>query len=482
MDISDEDDKTERETSHTLTFRDYEDAEDWQDKLLHIAAQFGDIAAMERLVAEGMDINGRTDILHEWFANDDTPLMVAAMSEHGATAETVKWLLEHGADPHLTSGSGVTAAWYAAGGYPSPSSLLGRNLDRSERLRLLLDAGLSPYESIPNGESLLTGACGSGNPISVRLLLDRGVSPHPVGGPPDNPDAIPLTCAARSGSVECVRLLLDAGANVHERTVSNDEYPGHTIIEYATSAEIVRILVAAGADVNAQSGIWDVLDEALDNANRDFRYFETIEALVEAGASLHARTLQGTSRLHYAAYLQQTIIVQWLLSKGVVPDGSKAGNTPLHSVCRSEMDYTPPNARCERIIRALVAAGVPVDVPGELGRAPMHHAVVIEKGNPVAIRTLLKLGAQPDPVDEKGHSPLHIAAFWCNSVECIQLLLDAGADPNRPDHEGCKPLDHYASREKKGLGNPEVYSVLAAAVQATSPTPTASAGDENTPP
>jgi Ankyrin repeat len=68
---------------------------------IHRAARLGDLAELERLLAAGEDVNSRADLEYDYgpFLRQLTPLVVAARSEDGTTAETLRWLLGHGADP-----------------------------------------------------------------------------------------------------------------------------------------------------------------------------------------------------------------------------------------------------------------------------------------------------------------------------------------------------------------------------------------------
>src|SRR5437899_2410910 len=84
---------------------------------IHRAARFGDAAALDRCLAAGADINARADLEVDNGSHlrKLTPLMVAARSVDGATVETLRWLLGHGAELRARSEGGETAAWYAAG-------------------------------------------------------------------------------------------------------------------------------------------------------------------------------------------------------------------------------------------------------------------------------------------------------------------------------------------------------------------------------
>ncbi len=110
---------------------------------LHRAARRGDIATLERLHRVGADMDSRTDIEidEDCTLRGLSPLMVAARSIDGATVETLKWLLEHGADLHAESEWGLTAAWFAAGRGGRRSSQKWQLVpEHVDRLRFLLDA------------------------------------------------------------------------------------------------------------------------------------------------------------------------------------------------------------------------------------------------------------------------------------------------------------------------------------------------------
>src|SRR6185369_12593828 len=133
---------------------------------VHSAARRGDLAELERLLAHGADLNA--------FHGGLTPLMAAAGSLKGASVETLRWLVEHGADLRLRSEDDwdATAAWYASGPPWRHEPLPGRSARGfAERLRFLLDAGLDAREYVPNGRSLLTEAARVGDPLRVKLLL-----------------------------------------------------------------------------------------------------------------------------------------------------------------------------------------------------------------------------------------------------------------------------------------------------------------------
>jgi ankyrin repeat protein len=404
---------------------------------LHRAARTGDHAAIERLLAAGADVNQRADIEfdHGPHLRGLTPFLTAARSIDGATVATLRLLLDRGADVRARSEGGGNAAWYAAGMGMRLPGLHSWRIDPEhvERLRFLLDAGFSPRGRCGNGSSCLCEACGAGDPARVALLLERGALPGPdwnakddeaydrlsrvlfptsmqrdlsvPGAPPSS--VIPLFRAAESGSRTCVDLLLAAGASVSQR-----EKTGSTALAHARSAEVVRALVHAGADVHARdlSG-HDPLAAIFEEATVDGEcvspgLIEVARALVEAGANPDRVPGGSHSRLWDAAFTHNAEAVEFLLSLGVCPSAdSHGGSTPLHAIAwQDEYDSPPMTAACERIIRALVAAGNSVNARDEHGRTPLHEAYYGDGRNDTAIRVLLELGAEdldPPPAAEE---------------------------------------------------------------------------------
>ena len=457
--------------------------EEASEPALHRAARLGDIAELERLVAEGADLESGN-------RNGATPLMIAACSTDAETKATVEWLLAHGAGPRTLCGRyGVTAAWYAAGGelYEGEPILP----DQVERLRILLDLGLDPNESVDNGVSLLVRACEAGDPARVRLLLERGASliTYRTSGERWT-GQIPLFAAAKSGSAECVQLLLNAGADAKEvcktgsfQTALNQiELPpvvselasnagidvgalmdqhvqsahdrwgeeGKTALASAGSPEVARLLIAAGARVDAHDWYEDVLGQVLETADTEQAMgnpdaFAVADVLLEAGAT-RDRNFKGEFRLDAAAFRHSAHVVDYLLQRGAVGQSQKDGKTPLHSICwQGEYQDEETNAACAQIIRSLVRAGFSMDARDSEGRAPLHKATGGDWANQTAVRTLLELGAEPDPVDGYGQTPLHLAASN-RALECAVVLLEAGANPRLPDPTGNTPID-YAEAE-----------------------------------
>jgi ankyrin repeat protein len=222
---------------------------------------------------------------------------------------------------------------------------------------------------------------------------------------------------------------------------------------HAGSPAVACRLLAAGADVRAVSRQQeDVLQEVLGGAACDAglcgpERFTVARVLIEHGADMHAVTgAQRHSRLYLAAFRHQADVVDFLLAAGVSARRAdpEDGSQPLHGICwQGEYEDPSANAACERIIRALVAAGADVNARDKRGCTPLHEAAGGDWGNATAVRVLLELGAEPDPRNKGRQTPLMLAASR-GELACIELLLQAGADP-KPALRSAR--EHHAAWE-----------------------------------
>ncbi len=200
-----------------------------------------------------------------------TPLMLAA--QVGGT-ESVRLLLERGADPNITNKAGVTPLLRAAtepakvrlllehGARPDVPSALGhtplmlaaRSPGATESVRLLLQHGTRVNARSVFGSSALMAAAAADNLDAVRLLVEHGAEVHleptPQGPVPDpiwGGLRTPLMWAAFRGNRAMVEYLLGRGADPNHvaffgTALTQTAWRGHT--------EIARLLIRRGARIN----------------------------------------------------------------------------------------------------------------------------------------------------------------------------------------------------------------------------------------
>ncbi len=155
-----------------------------------------------------------------------TPLMVAAGSGDGASLETMRLLLELGADPLLNLGQ-ASVARFAAGGlgwnYPPGGD--------APRLRLCLDLGCDPNETDERGVTLLADAAATGDVDRVKVLLHARAKPNAAGTVVPTPSFLKFP-----------------ESPFDDNAPSSFRIPLHNAVEVN---EIVSLLIAAGGDAQA---------------------------------------------------------------------------------------------------------------------------------------------------------------------------------------------------------------------------------------
>ena len=125
--------------------------------------------------------------------------------------------------------------------------------------------------------------------------------------------------------------------------------------------------------------------------------------LLLRGADTRAKDNLGRSALLFAVCSQSTETVEALLKHdgSLIECKDYTGRSALHYAIFN------PHQRQVDIIRTLLEAGVPVDVPDSELKTPMHHAC--EASKPRGIRLLIKWGANLTARDKSGKTPYDLA-------------------------------------------------------------------------
>ncbi len=190
-----------------------------------------------------------------------------------------------------------------------------------------------------------------------------------------------------------------------------------------TRAALTELL--AGEDINARCSLCS--GTALHHASNA----ELVRRLLAAGANINATDAMGETPLHWACAYNDVELVRLLLSLGADPHANRGlnGQTP---VCRCS------NAE---IVHLLKAAGADLNAPDVDGDRPLHYADLD------LTRALLAEGADVNGRNAHEQTPL----FTADGVEKATLLLAAGADPNVQDDCGETPLSMAESDEMAEL-------------------------------
>ncbi len=308
----------------------------------------------------------------------------------------------------------------------------------------------TPVEILPY-TSFLQCAAGLGKVSIVRWLLAEGADVDAAPG--DSYE--PIMLAARGGETEVVRLLLAAGADVNrlrrfhfpydpkpEEEAEGAKEESETFCEVTPLAvaaahnhpDVVELLLKHGADPDLVDslGRTTLLHAVLRDARKCSRL------LVAAGANVNAPSSVGMSPLHVCPLASRsTEVMRMLLKAGANPRGQDAcGETPLHIVALI--------GSAEQAELLLQAGADPTAKDAE-GKQPLWRCVSNPK-NAASIRRLLrKFGGEWNARDLNKSStdefPLFgIAVSSCKDPAFLQELIDDGAKINTKYKDGSTPL------------------------------------------
>jgi ankyrin repeat protein len=236
------------------------------------AALYGDIELLTAMLEAGGNPNLRNDA--------GASALLWAVDD----LRKVRLLLDHGADVNAASNFGRTTLSLAAGG-PNSAPLVA----------LLLERGAKPSAAALSAAARLS-------PTSVRLLLAAGAS--------DKGEAAEV--ALRSGCKECLAALLPDANTPLPRGLLNVLPVGG-----AGDPEAVNAALARGADVNVSDAksrsalMLAAISESVTS--------ELVQQMIDRGADVSAKSVEGLNALDYALRLGRQPIIDVLTRAGVTP-------------------------------------------------------------------------------------------------------------------------------------------------------------------
>ncbi|RPI52488.1 MAG: ankyrin repeat domain-containing protein [Acidobacteria bacterium] len=359
------------------------------ETVLMTCARAGDARGVKALLLKGARVNVKET------PHDQTALMWAAAQRH---PEVTGLLIEAGAEinarsrtfPQTVVGEQTQRFgreelnYTVLRGGSTPLLFAARSGDAASA-RLLLGAGASANDALPEGMSALVVAAHSGHTEVATLLLENGANP-------DSADAgyTALHAAVLRSDLTLVKALLASGANPNLRTTkgtpirrdTTDFNLPATLIgstPYLLAArflepEIMTALTAAGADatLTMRDGATALMVAtgagSSPNATRrgiavidggkvepESEVLGAVAAAIELGADLNATNQAGDTALHVAAGRGLNAVVQLLADRGAQLNvKNKRGLTPLAALM-------PANAGVRRRGAAITAAAIADD-------------------------------------------------------------------------------------------------------------------------
>ncbi|HEY7097488.1 MAG TPA: ankyrin repeat domain-containing protein [Terriglobales bacterium] len=159
-----------------------------------------------------------------------------------------------------------------------------------------------------DGTSLIQWCAYYGDVSAIRFLLGKGESVHSLG------DDLGLNAAAFHGHWRLCEFLIENGADTNSRLPSTGETPLHAALSSSRPAQhnVVKVLLNGGADPNfrtnpsSETGAFmrDSRTKGETPLHRAaaFAGEETIQLLVDAGATVDAKDSNGDTPLSWASW------------------------------------------------------------------------------------------------------------------------------------------------------------------------------------
>jgi ankyrin repeat protein len=311
----------------------------------------------------------------------------------------------------------------------------------TENVKAILETGKADVDCFCSGATKLYQAARARNVDLIKLLLEHGADPNKRFHTDqlrryDNDDM-----AMEILHADCERgptpLHAFAGLSL------GFHYESRTLFDHDKErvAECLRVLMEAGADVNA----------TMDGEGHD--------AIGQDMTPLHFAVQNTRSLFDWGGMdHSEEILTELLLSACANPNAkTRNGNTPLHLA----------NPEKLRLFEMLVEHGADINAVNAWGRSPLLEMIRRleyspyggRRSNVKVFERLLELGADVLVADDQGDTVFHhimpnIRRFSNTEFRpFIQTLLCAGADLNRRNKKGQPPLWKYEPGSSGLSGN-----------------------------
>jgi ankyrin repeat protein len=266
----------------------------------------------------------------------------------------------------------------------------------------------------PGGLTPLLLAARQGARESVQELVANGADLNAI-----DPDGIsPLLSAVINGHYDVAALLLDKGADpnlsdktgrtalyaaVDMNTLPDSNRPSpHVVENQTTSLDLIRALLARGANVNAQLKTQPPYRTKLDRGN---------DTVLTTGSTPLLRAAKAADIAAMRLLLDQGADAKLATRNGVNPLMIAAG------VGTKEEDTTGRRKVESDVVEAIslcLAAGVDINATDTRGQTALHGAAL--QGFDQVVRFLAEHGATLDVKDKRGFTPLDAALGLAGGV------------------------------------------------------------------
>ncbi|MEI0747941.1 ankyrin repeat domain-containing protein [Brachyspira pulli] len=246
-----------------------------------------------------------------------------------------------------------------------------------------------------------------------------------------------------SGDLETIKKLIES-KSLDVNYNLGDKYSKSTPLIQAIKykqTDIINYLLENNADINLKEEL-----TGFTPLMASFHDITITELLIEKGADIEARNVDGINALVYAVSLNDEEMVKFLLEKGA----------DANTVCEIENEhiYMPPTPLMNavyngntNIINMLLENGADINYTTD-EMTPLIYAAY--KGNTNIINTLLENGVDINYTNYYGMTALMYAASY-NQFEAVKILLENNADTSITDENGYTALDLIKSKDNNDI-------------------------------
>lgn len=258
-------------------------------------------------------------------------------------------------------------------------------------------------------------ACQNGSASMIELLLKHGADANQ----PNALGTTPLMMASASGSVGAVKALLAHGAKVDLREHVHEQ----TALMFAANldrGEVIRTLIASGADPNAASKLVTL-------PKMDFRSL--------TGDKTLGKNTKAADIAKSPAPGQHEPIDEKLASTNGKPDGIAQAASPSASAQHPGKEADKQAADAAEIVKKMYREHG-AKMMG--GMTPLLYAA--RQGNLAAALALVEGGAKIDQVSGSEHTTPLVLAIANGHLDLARMLVEHGANVNLANDMGVTPL------------------------------------------
>ncbi|MDD2898325.1 MAG: ankyrin repeat domain-containing protein [Desulfuromonadaceae bacterium] len=332
-------------------------------------------------------------------------------------------------------------------------------LENVQEVNRLLDSGVSVNIKGGKDATPLYWAASNGSMKIAGLLIDHGAEIDAR----NSAGFTPLFASAYWSSKDVSALLISKGANVNAKSNSGwtplhkaiERYayppdsgrsPPPSANELASMMEIVKLLIANGADVNAESSDGETPLIFAAAAGRS----DLVELLIAHNANINSKGNEGVSALYMATIMDRLAVAKLLLEHGAKVDSrTKSGYTPLMYAARignysftemliahgADVNASDFSNKWHPLAWALSYAALSSSAGQKQAKTQMNHSEFKEYQSKLKFlkrewhevaQSLVNHGADVKVTDINGDSPLYLAAL-IGDAGLVELFLNHGA-------------------------------------------------------